>query len=56
MGALLHSRVKAVQHGMLSQGISNTKNIQDSCELAGSWQVCFGIQEKSFMLIFFHMV
>jgi hypothetical protein len=47
VGALLHSNVNAVQHGMESQGISTTQKTQRHiCELARSWQVCFGIQKE----------
>jgi hypothetical protein len=39
-------RVKAVQLGISSQGITTTQKIQDSCQLPRSWQVCFGIHQE----------
>jgi hypothetical protein len=52
MSALLDSSVKAVQHGMVSKGISTTQKIQDT---AVSWQD-HGRCVLGFRRNFFHMV
>jgi hypothetical protein len=52
VSALLPWKAEVVQHEMDSHRVCTTKEIQDK---ERSWQVCFGIQEEWFMLIFFHM-
>jgi hypothetical protein len=43
-------------HSAVTRDLQHQKYSRHRCQLARSWQVCFGTQKKSFMLIFFYMV